>query len=227
MPARIGIVFDWLWPANPWHALQTTAVEAPGLSSGPAAAGPARARSSRLMRTIGITLSLSSAALGLAEHVLPDAVGPSDRVLCPHLGLAGRELLLDLHDLAALDLVRVDDRDGLPVADPAVAGIAGRHRGHRLVVEQADHRERRDLAHRVGNVARLWHRQADRRIADDVDILVLHGLVRQVIDLAPALVGADQVAPHRDRARALRRDQVQNVVLHLVAELGRHLAGAR
>src|SRR5262245_944230 len=38
----------------------------------------------------------------LAEHVLPDAVGPSDRVLRPHLGLAGRELLLDLHDLAAL-----------------------------------------------------------------------------------------------------------------------------
>ena len=59
MPARIGIVFDWLCPANPWHALQTIAVEAPGPSSGPAAAGPVSARSSRLMRTIGITLSLS------------------------------------------------------------------------------------------------------------------------------------------------------------------------
>ena len=53
------MVLDWLWPANPWHALQITAVGAPGPSSGPAPAVPVSARSSRLMRTIGITLSLS------------------------------------------------------------------------------------------------------------------------------------------------------------------------
>src|SRR3989441_13228086 len=62
----------------------------------------------------------------LREHVLPDAGRPADCVLSPLGRLAGRELLLDLDDLAALDLVRVDDRDRLVVVDPAVAGVARR-----------------------------------------------------------------------------------------------------
>src|SRR5437899_2735080 len=225
MPARIGMVFDWLWPAKPWQALQTSAWGAPGPSSGPAAAGTVSPSArSRLIRMIGITLSFPA---GLAEHVLPDAVGPRDRVLRPQLRLAGSELLLDLNDLAALDLVAVDDRDGFPVAHPAVAGVAGRHRLHRLVVEQADDRDRADLPHRVRDVTRLRHRQPDRRVTDHVDALVLHRLVGEVVDLAPALVRTDQIRRDGDGPRALRRNQVEHVVLHLVAELRRHLARAR
>src|SRR2546428_2464114 len=211
MPARIGMVFDWLWPAKPWHALQTSAWGAPGPSSGPAAAGPGSPNTrSRLIRMIGITLSFPA---GLAEHVLPDAVGPPDRVLRPHLGLAGSELLLDLEDLAALALVAVYHRAGFPVAHPAVARVAGRHRRNRLVVEQVDHRDRPDLSHRVRDVARLRHRQPDRRVADHVDVLVLHRLVGEVVDLAPALVRTDQIRRDGDGPRALRRNQVEHVVL--------------
>src|SRR2546427_11429952 len=54
-----------------------------------------------------------SFACRLGEHVLPDTVGPPDRVLRARFRLARRELLLDLDDLAALDLVAVDDRDRL------------------------------------------------------------------------------------------------------------------
>src|SRR3989442_11418276 len=146
------MVFDWLGPAKPWHALQTSAGGAPGPSSGPAAAGTVSPSArSRLIRMIGITLSFPA---GLAEHVLPDAVGPPDRVLRPHLRLARGELLLDLNDLAALDLVAVDDRDGFPVAHPAVARVAGRHQRHRLVVEQAGHRDRAEPPPRVPDLAR-------------------------------------------------------------------------
>ncbi len=42
---------------------------------------------------------------------------------------------------------------------------------------------------------------------------LLHRLVGDVVDLAPALVAADQVGLHRDGARALGRDQVEHVVL--------------
>src|SRR2546422_4509195 len=224
MPARIGIVFDWLWPPKPWQALQTSAWGAPGPSSGPAAAVPATAITRSRLMMKGIALSFPT---GLAEHVLPDAVGPTHGVLRPHLRLAGRELLLDLDDFAAVDLVAVDDRDGLPIAHPAVAGVAGRHRRHRLVVEQARHRDRADLPHRVRDVARLRHREPDRRVADHVDVLVLHRLVGEVVDLAPALVRTDQIRRDGDGPRALRRNQVEHVVLHLVAELRRHLARAR
>src|SRR4029077_8863577 len=119
----------------------------------------------------------------LAEHVLPDTVGPPQRVLRARFRLTRRELLLDLDDLAALDLVAVDDRDRLAVTDPAVAGVPRRHRGHGLVVEQARDRDRADLPHRVGDVARLRYRQPDRRIADHVNVLVLHRLVGEMVDL--------------------------------------------
>src|SRR5437660_12227073 len=62
----------------------------------------------------------------LAEHVLPDTVGPPNRVLRPRFRLARRELLLDLDHFAALDLVAVDHRDRLFVAHPAVAGVPRR-----------------------------------------------------------------------------------------------------
>src|SRR5206468_2273637 len=44
------------------------------------------------------------------------------------------------------------------------------------------------------------------------------------VDLAPALVRADQVGLDGDRPGPLGRDQVDDVVLHPVAELRRHLA---
>src|SRR4030095_5508222 len=91
---------------------------------------------------------------GLSEHVGPDTICPPDCVLRPSLRLPRRELLLDLDDLAAFDLVAVDDGDRFLVADPAVAGVPGRHRRHRPAVEQARHRDRADLAHRGGDVAR-------------------------------------------------------------------------
>src|SRR2546428_5157722 len=136
MPARIGIVFDWLWPPKAWQALQTRAGGARGPASGPAAAVPATAITRSRLMMKGIAWSFPT---GLAEHVLPDAVGPTHGVLRPHLRLAGRELLLDLDDFAAVDLVAVDDRDGLPIAHPAVAGVAGRHRRHLVFVGEARH----------------------------------------------------------------------------------------
>src|SRR5712664_1181871 len=190
MPASTGIVLDGLWPPGPWQALQTSALGAPGVSNGPAQAAPASVSTKISVRMVGIARSLSA---GLAEHVVPDAGRPPDRVLRPLLRLAGGELLLDLHDLAALDLVRVDDRDRFPVADPAVARVARCELQRLLAVQEVHHRERRDLAHRVGDVARLRYRQPDRRVADDVDALVLRRLVRDVVDLAPPLVGADEV----------------------------------
>src|SRR5436309_4532759 len=48
MPAMIGIVLDGLWPPGPWHALQASALAAPGPSSGPAAATPATRTTPRL-----------------------------------------------------------------------------------------------------------------------------------------------------------------------------------
>src|SRR5262245_22432459 len=107
--------------------------------------------------------------LRLAQHVRPNTVRPADRILSPSFRLARSELLLDLDHLAALDLVAVDDRDRLAIADPAVAGVPRRHRRHGLVVEQARDGDRADLPHRVGDVARFRHRQPDRRIADHVD----------------------------------------------------------
>src|SRR5207244_1473339 len=64
----------------------------------------------------------------------------------------------------------------------------------------------------------------DGRVADHMHVLVLHRLVRHVIDLAPALVRADQVGLDRDRPGTLGRDQVDDVILHPVAEVRRHLA---
>ena len=57
-------------------------------------------------------------------------------------------------------------------------------------------------------------------------VLLLHRLVRDVIDLAPALVGADEIGLDRDRPRALRRDDVHHVVLHHVAQVRGHRARA-
>ena len=133
---------------------------------------------------------------------------------CAPRRLRGRELLLDLDDLAVVDAVAVDDGDRLAVAHPAVAGVAGRHVRHRPAVEQRTTAIAGDLAHRVGDVARLRHRQPDGRVADHVDVLVLHRLVGDVVDLAPPLVGADEIRLHGDGARALRRDHVDHVVLH-------------
>src|SRR5438093_718379 len=58
MPARIGMVFDRLCPPKPWHALQTSACDAPCVSSGPAHATPAvMSTSSRLVMSPIVTLS--------------------------------------------------------------------------------------------------------------------------------------------------------------------------
>ena len=57
-----------------------------------------------------------------------------------------------------------------------------------------------------------------------MNVLRLHRLVAHVVDLAPALVDADEVGLHGDGGRALRRNHVRDVVAHLVAELGRQLA---
>src|SRR2546425_2075043 len=162
----------------------------------------------------------------LSDHVVPDGPCPPERVLSYRGALAGRQLLLDLHDLAVLDPVRVDHRDRLAVVDPRVARVAGGELGRLLAVELVDDRHRRHLAHGVGDVPRLRYGQADRRVAHDVDVRRLGRLERQVIDLAPALVGADEIRLHGDGARSLGRDQVHDVVLHFVAEVRRDLARA-
>src|SRR5436309_11534904 len=121
----IGIMLDGLWPPRPWQALQASALAAPGASSGPAAAGPLASTTLRLseppMRRKIVRIGRSLLPVGgglegpseadadprLRELVLPDAGRPADCVLSP-LGLApGRELLLELGDLAARDLGRV------------------------------------------------------------------------------------------------------------------------
>src|SRR5262245_43449743 len=85
----------------------------------------------------------------LAKDVAPDAGAPRNRVLRHRRGRTRRQLLLDLDDLAVVDPVRVDDRDRLAVARPAVAGVAGGEDRGLLAVQQVDHRRRADLAHRI------------------------------------------------------------------------------
>ena len=128
--------------------------------------------------------------------------------------LGRRELLLDLHDLAVLDLVRVDHRDGLAVAHPAIAGVAGRQRGaaglprSRLTTAAAE-----ILPIALATLPDFG--TGSPMVASPITWMpwLLHRLVGDVVHLAPALVGADQVRLHRDGARALRRDQVDHVVL--------------
>ena len=54
-------MFDRLSPAKPWHALQTSACDAPGMSSGPATAGPATtSTSSTSSRTVKTRIVIMS-----------------------------------------------------------------------------------------------------------------------------------------------------------------------
>src|SRR5215813_1012705 len=225
-PARIGMESPALWPANPWQAEQLSAFTAPGLSSGPAPATDAAARTRAMLMTTCMGVSSYPTTSLLSDHVVPDGPRPPEGVLGHGDALPGCELLLDLDHLAVLDPVRVDDRDRLAIIDPRVAGVAGRELGWLLAVELMDDRHGRDLAHRVGDVSRLGHRQSDRGVTHDVDVRRLDRLERQVIDLAPAFVGADQVGLDGDGPRPLRRDQVHDVVLHLVSEIRGDLAGA-
>src|SRR5262245_65110413 len=71
-----------------------------------------------------------------AQDVGPDTLGPSFGVVPVERRLPGRELLLDLHHLAVLDLVGVDDGDDFPVTHPRVAGVQRWHLRHRPVAEQ-------------------------------------------------------------------------------------------
>src|SRR5262249_48730583 len=148
-PARIGMVSPALWPAKPWQAEQLSAFMAPGVSSGPALATDAAART----RAIPITTCMGP--LLLSDHVVPDGPCPPERVLSHRGALARRQLLLDLHDLAVLDPVRVDHRDRLAVVDPRVARVAGGELRRLLAVELVHDRHRRHLAHGVGDVPRL------------------------------------------------------------------------
>src|SRR5574341_418809 len=116
MPARVGIESDRLLPPAPWQALQVKTLENPGASTGPAAAALETPVARRASRTRAKPAPVRSpyrvliAASCSRQDVVPDAAGPADRVLTARLALRGRELLLDLDDLAVLDLVGVDHR---------------------------------------------------------------------------------------------------------------------
>src|SRR5262245_63987 len=148
----IGIASDRLFPATPWHAEHVSDLAKPGLSSGPAAATPPSALAARAM-----AMTISRIFVGpmrppfrrarSGEDVAPDALRPAERPLGDGLALRRGKLLLDLDDLVVLDLVGVHDRDRLAVADPAVAGVARRHRRRRAVIQQLDHGRRTDLSH--------------------------------------------------------------------------------
>src|SRR5437870_4426013 len=116
----------------------------PGSSSGPAAraaSGPIASTKTATARAAAERVAVMVAVLPLRQHVGPDALPPALRALRDGDALGGRELLLDLDHLVVLDLVRVHHRDGLFVADPAVAGVAGRH-GSRCWVTLATRRGR-------------------------------------------------------------------------------------
>src|SRR6202521_3971560 len=100
MPARIGIVLDGLCPLIPWHALHVNTLVAPGASS-----GPANEELAAISTTSKASITLMISLLALRQHVVPDTGGPPDRVLAELRARPRRELLLDLDDLAAFDLV--------------------------------------------------------------------------------------------------------------------------
>src|SRR6185436_18841416 len=191
----MGMVSPRLFPPKPWQALQTSAFCAPGPSSGPArAAELARSSAPRAAPRSnhdGVRIAVS---FSLPEDVVPDAGPPRERVLGDRDGGARGELLLDLDNLAGVDAVGVDDGDGLPVADPAVAGVAGSQERRLLPVQEMDYRRGADLARRVRDVARLRDRQPGGGIAQDVDARLLHRLEGDVVHLAPAVRGLGQPA---------------------------------
>src|SRR4029453_9475948 len=125
MPAMIGMRSDRLLPAAPWHAEHVSDLAKPGSSSGPPDAVPASApQASPMVTAMKRFIAGIRPSEDLGENVVPDALGPAERALGHAHALRGGELLLDLDHLAVLDLVRVDDGDGLAVAHPAIAGIA-------------------------------------------------------------------------------------------------------
>ena len=67
--------------------------------------------------------------------------------------------------------------------------------------------------HSVGDVTEFWHRQADGRVAHDMDVFVLHRFVSHVIDFAPAFVAAHQVGINRDGAGALTLSMIGFAIL--------------
>src|SRR5215468_7592422 len=128
MPARIGIMSERLLPLAPWQAAQVMTLAKPALSSGPAAAaGPPRRARTRAPEVAALARRVIMAGVSSGQHVGPDALPPALGALGHGDALGRGELLLDLDHLAVLDLVGVDDGNRLAVADPAVAGIAGRH----------------------------------------------------------------------------------------------------
>src|SRR5262252_6394608 len=157
-PARIGTVSPALWPAKPWQAEQLSAFMAPGLSSGPAPAIDAAARTSTILITTCMGVSSSPTTSLLSDHVVPDGPRPPERVLSHRDTLPRRQLLLDLDDLAVLDAVSVDHGDRLAVVDPRVARVARGELRRLLAVELVGDGHGRHLAHGVGDVSRLRHR---------------------------------------------------------------------
>src|SRR5882672_9720539 len=131
MPARIGTPSARVAPARPWQALHENAFAKPGVSIGPAVA-PAAAPSVAA-RAVAMTRARMAPA-PLRKDVGPDAGRPRRRVLGVERGLARRELLLDLHHLAVVDAVRVDDGHRLRVTHPGVAGVDRRHLRRRAPV---------------------------------------------------------------------------------------------
>src|SRR6266850_8565693 len=132
MPARIGTPSARVAPARPWQALHENAFAKPGVSIGPAVA-PAAAPSVAA-RAVAMTRARMPAPL--RKDVGPDAGRPRRRVLGVERGLARGQLLLDLHDLAVVDPVGVDDGHRLRVAHPRIAGVDRWHLRRGAAVDQ-------------------------------------------------------------------------------------------
>src|SRR6185503_8405176 len=128
----MGMASERLLPFTPWQAAQVMTL-ASGESNGPGAEAGPWARAGAAGSTIANPASTTTARrrmvdMGspcLSDHVGPDALRPALGPGRHRRVLGRRQPLLDLHHLAALDLVRVDHRDRLRIAHPAIAGIAG------------------------------------------------------------------------------------------------------
>jgi hypothetical protein len=217
----IGTVLPGLFPANPWQALQTKALCAPGESSGPAAALDGANIMPAVTRANAISSEVSMARSFLTQDVVPDAGAPGERVLRGGDTLARRKLLFNLDDLAAFNFIGIDHRDSFLVVHPAVTGVARGEDGRLLAVQQMNDGRGANLSHGIGDVAGFWHRQPDGRIADDVNVFLLKGFVGNVIDFAPALVPAYEVCFDGDGGGALRRNQIDDVIFYFIAGFGR------
>ncbi len=107
------------------------------------------------------------------------------------------------------------------VGDEAVAGVGQhRRRDRRLPAELPQDRRRRHLRLVVRHVTGLRHPGRDLdRVAQHVDALAADRLVRQEVDLAPAVVRRDDARRARDAARAVRGNDVQHARPDVVGRL--------